>query len=96
MWEQVAGLVGKPAHLRRHLAAGKSPAGQTHMEGCMLSCGVEIVCLHECVCLNVLVLEPVTQDSIINEHDLLGHLDQAWSRWVIWRLVKSSLLAQLC
>lgn len=69
------------------------------MEECILSRGVEFVsdCVYVCVwtveCANAGACHI---GSIINEHGLQGQLDQAWGIWVIWRVVQSGLLAQLC
>lgn len=90
MWQQVAACEGEPAQLKRSLTAGKSPAGQTHMEKCMLFCRVEFVCV------SMDVAGACHIGSVINEHGTLGQLEQAWGSWVIWRVVWCDLLAQLC
>lgn len=56
----------------------------------MLSRGVKFVRAWTVECANAGACH------IINEQGSLGQLDQARGSWVIWRVAKSGLLAQLC
>lgn len=97
MRQQAAGFEGEPAQLRHSLTAGKSPAGQTHIWRNAFFPVVWNLCLTMCVwTVECAKAGACHIGSIINEHGLQGQLDQAWGSWVIWRVVVSGLLAQLC
>lgn len=96
MRQQAAGFEGEPAQLRHSLTAGNSPAGRTHIwRNACFPVVWNFMCDRDSACVfgNAGACHI---GSVINEHGSLGQLDQVWGSWVIWRVVESGMLAQLC